>query len=159
MAFAERFDAGIAHERAVADRVRQAGWLCEPFGQALLSEAMRQALRHSGRTPVRWMPDLIAVRARDVLFIDAKTVQSATANFSIEADAYDSAQRWSSALGEALVYVFADFRANYCAAIEKERQLGRDRVRGPFPGVGPGRTPYYLVRKDDQPDFDEVFGA
>jgi hypothetical protein len=73
----------IIHEQFVdlaLGNLRFCGWSAECFGQGQLSQAARDVLKHytdeQGRpTPIRWMPDIIAVRAQraKVALIDVKT--------------------------------------------------------------------------------------
>ena len=150
--FANRMSTASEHEKNVCARIRSLGWQCEPFGQALLSEPMREALRRF-KTPVRWMPDLIAVRD-EILFVDAKSEQRRdTPNFSVECASWESDKRWSIALAAPVVYVFADFSANYIDALRPIRTISEDR--GGTSGSG---TAFILVRKSDQLHLEEIFG-
>jgi hypothetical protein len=148
----ERLRRAKEHEIAVCERITAAGWTCEAFGQGMLSETMRDVLKVH-RTPIRWMPDLIAVRD-EVLLIDAKyELRTDTPNFSIECSAIDAHQRWSIALAVPIVYVFADFTVNYVHGLRPVHEF--HDVRGQTRGSG---TDFVLIRKDEQHPFDEIFG-
>lgn len=148
-----RLRLALDHERAVMERIRSAGWSCEPFGQAMLTEAIRKILRRH-RTPIRWMPDLLAIR-EEVLLVDAKyELRTDTPNFSIECDAIEAHKRWSVALASPVVYVFPDFTVNTVESLRPIHEF--HNVRGQTRGSG---TDFVLVRKSDQHPFDEIFGS
>jgi hypothetical protein len=67
-----RLDIGHGFERVVAGELRSRGWAVEPFGIELLTPSAKGWLIATG-SPARWLPDLIAKRARDVVVIDAKS--------------------------------------------------------------------------------------
>lgn len=148
MSYAERAREAAWHELWVKQELNLiTGWQAEPYGQALLSEDMRRALRRcrtlAGRkAPVRWMPDIIAVRSPEVRFIDAKAGQKweATGNHDIEADALQAALRWSDALSADVWFIFTDGRG------VTARRIGLcEYVRpGRFAGNGSG-TPFWLL--------------
>src|SRR5262245_53343513 len=110
MSFATRLAQGKAHEIEVTSRLRSHGWAVEPFGQALLTEAIRAALRRHAHLPLRWMPDLLAVRGDDLpLMVDAKTSQPGYSSYVLERDAFDGALRWWWAMRTQHWLVWGDF--------------------------------------------------
>ena len=71
----------------VAARLREAGFEVEPFGQEQIrSEAVRAALVATS-SPLRWLPDLIAVRGPLAYWVDAKGGRNDTPNRAIEVSA------------------------------------------------------------------------
>lgn len=140
----------VAHERATCELIRGCGWRCEPFGQALLSSEMRDALRRT-KSPIRWIPDLIASNLEIVMLVDAKSeTRHDTPNFSIEKAAHDAHLRWWAIMGVPVLYVWADFRVQWANDLHPT-------ITGPWHGYGSG-TPYWLIPKAKQLPFDSVFG-
>jgi hypothetical protein len=76
---------GKAHELDAAAEIRLHGLRVDEFGQALLSEDARAALKQTNSL-LRWLPDLVAWRPAKPrpFLIDAKTCLRKTANHSIE---------------------------------------------------------------------------
>lgn len=151
--FSHRIKLASDHEVAVRAMLEERGWACEPFGQALLSERMRELLRRT-RSAIRWLPDIIACNAEWVILVDAKESQRLdTANWSIEQAAYDAGSLFQSALGHPLLYVWHDFTANFHDAlvfVNDEPWSGRTQRT-----MGSG-TPYWLIRKSQQRSLDDV---
>ncbi|GAA1928682.1 hypothetical protein [Streptantibioticus ferralitis] len=69
--FQERKIAGDAHEECVAWELTRRGWAVDAWGQGVLSNAVRFALRRIDSS-LRWTPDLIAANGRRVALIDCK---------------------------------------------------------------------------------------
>lgn len=141
-----RLEQGKVFEAAVGDRLRAHGWTVEPFGQALLSEAIRTALRRHAHLPLRWMPDLLAVRGDDLpVMVDAKGGRTDTPNYAIERDAFDGALRWWWAMRTQHWIVWHDF---HWSTIDQISQGLRDGVirDGHWRGNGSG-TPFLLIPK------------
>ncbi|MFF2205531.1 hypothetical protein [Streptomyces sp. NPDC058145] len=63
---------GDAHERRVAEDLALRGWNVSPWGQGVLTEAVRVALRGT-ESSLRWTPDLVAAKDRQVFLIDCKS--------------------------------------------------------------------------------------
>ena len=63
---------GDAHERRVAEELALRGWNVSPWGQGVLTEAVRVALRGT-ESSLRWTPDLVAAKDRQVFLIDCKS--------------------------------------------------------------------------------------
>ena len=148
MSYAERARQAAWHELWVTRELHLTGrWKAAPFGQALLPEDMRKALRRcktlDGRkTPVRWMPDIIAIRGTEVRFIDAKAGDrwKTTGNHDIEADALQAAVQWSAALSADVWFIFADGSG----ATARQLSLYEGLHPGHFNGNGSG-TPFWLL--------------
>lgn len=135
----QRLDLAADHEHETALRLEQAGWFPIPWGQGQLPEMARRML---GRTlsPIRWTPDLLAIRDTTAVFIDAKAGRSDTANYAIEAQALVSHRRLCRA-GHPVVVVWHDFNWSHAWELHPD-----DGVRGAHNGNGSG-TPFVLFRK------------
>lgn len=146
MTFTERLTDATRHEHDVAERLRAHGWTVEPFGQALLVEAIRTALRHYAHLPLRWMPDLLGVRGDDIpVLIDAKWGRSDTPNYDLERDAFDAHLRWWWAMRTQFWYVWHDF--HYSTIEQISRGINDGHIcKGAYRGNGSG-TPFLLVPK------------
>jgi hypothetical protein len=70
--FAERKVIGDQHELRVRAELEKRGWAVSPYGQGILGEPIRRALRHT-ESRMRWDPDMIAAQGSSVCLIDAKT--------------------------------------------------------------------------------------
>lgn len=153
--FESRIGFAEAHEALVAEHIRAAGWTCGPWGQALLTDELRDALRATD-CPARWSPDLLAVHGVRWLFVDAKAeIRTDTPNFSIELSAFRSHVAWRDAnrqLGS-FVYVWDDLTCSYIEDLED----GQIKV-GEYHGSGSG-TPFGLVSKTVTRPFESVFGV
>ena len=152
MTFRDRLAGGYSHEQAVRNRLASIGWTCEHIGQGAQSSEMRNALRKTA-SPIRWGPDLLAVRGDDVRLLDAKAeTRKDTSNFSIEFKAWEAAMM--APWGIRVAFVFADFSANYAdvLGVDPRFDVRLDHSSG-------SGTPYVLVLKEDQIPFDQFFGG
>lgn len=161
MTFQDRIHVGLLHEKAVAQELAARGWHVHPWGQGVLSDAVRHAFmdRDSGRDVLlwRWMADLIAVRGKSVVLIDPKSEQRKdTPFFTIELRALMTHLAMKP-LGLNTVVVWADMT---CNRVDKLRIVDHwlpepDKRRVTTAG---SRTPFARVRKDEQRPLDEFFG-
>lgn len=152
--FATRNQLATAHETLVIDLFRSAGWTIDRWGQALLTEIIRDALR---RTPsyLRWAPDAVAVAGADVLLVDAKTeIRQDTAYFALEAAALDAHICWSMAMQHDVIYVWDDLTTSSVSDIQRGVAQGTVRS-GPYRGNGSG-TPFWLVPKTSTQPLDTL---
>lgn len=155
--FAARIKAAKDHEDRVLTELRRRGWLAEPFGQGQLPEQIRDHLR-AFRTPVRWMPDIIACKTfstglKAVRYVDAKAGDKwkETGNHDIETAALEGAEQWEQYAGHPVYYVFGDGQV---ADPERIRACAR---QGQFNHRGSG-TPFVLFSRELCVPFDTVFG-
>jgi hypothetical protein len=152
--FEDRYAAGVAFEKRVMEYLRCRGWHVEPFGQALLTDAMHRLLTDV-ETPVRWMADLVASkRLRDrtaVRFIDAKAgeVWRQTGNHCIETAALDAALKWETYSGASSWFVFSDKTAIRPGVAAEVARPGRR--------ISEFRTPYILISRVVCTPVDDVF--
>ena len=123
--------------------LRGKGWTAEPFGQGLLTDKMRDALKQvRPPTPVRWMPDVIAVKGSRVLLLDAKTGRDDTENVSLEDASSRAALAFVIAMGCRVIHVWPGGKA---LSAEEAEQIEK-RPGPPHHGTGSG-TPYHLISK------------
>lgn len=161
MSFQDRIHIGVEHERRVAASIELRGWHVHPWGQGILSDEVRQAFneRDAGSDVLlwRWMPDMIAVRGKDIYLVEAKSEKRTDTDFfTIELRSV-MAQLAMKTLGLSTVIVWADGTCNLTEDVEvvdfwlpeaKARRLGTD-------GSG---TPFIRVRKDQQRPLNDLFG-
>lgn len=148
--FAERQHAADLHELETKRLLEERGWTCDRFGQALLSDRVRDLLRTT-RSALRWLPDLIAARRGQVLLVDSKDAQRLdTPNWSIEIAAYDAGSLIQQTFGHPLLYVWHDFTANFHDELSIETSF---ETRSFTSGSG---TPFHLVRKSSTRSLDDV---
>lgn len=143
---AERMRRAAWHERWVLYQLHARGTQAWPFGQALLPDDARAALRRcqtlaGAKAPVRWMPDLLVIRDTTVSFIDAKAGDkwAGTQNHDIEADALQAARNWEQALTADVWFVFSDGRAASVHTV----MTHPDTRKGRWNGSGSG-TPFWV---------------
>jgi hypothetical protein len=160
--FAERKHLAESHEFAIRVELERRGWTVEPFGIALLSDHMRQALRQVQPLALwRWLPDLIATRDRRTVLVDGKDEQrNDTPNFAVEETAI-LAHRTMATLGVPIVYVFSDMSCNFNCddLLNQGRRVGPTHGGSRVQGAAGSGTPFWLLPKRHQLHLDEVFGA
>lgn len=154
--FDVRLKLATEHEQVVIDALRKREWIAEPFGQGQLPETVRAALRRI-RTPVRWMPDIIAMKSfptgPQLRFVDAKAGERwrETGNHDLEVAAIDAAEAFYAYAKWPVYFVFSDMSA---VAPEDVRELA---TPGNFRGNGSG-TPFVLFPTAVGRPLDTVFG-
>ncbi len=77
--FHDRKAIGDAHERRVTLELHNRGWHVSPWGQGVMGEPVRLALR-STDSFLRWTPYLIATREGRVVMIDCKSRMTSQAS-------------------------------------------------------------------------------
>jgi hypothetical protein len=80
-------------EQTLLDGLKVWGWSACAYGQGMLTPDVRDALRCID-TPIRWHPDIIAVRGDVAYFVDAKTGRKDTVNHSIEKSSLAAFHDW-----------------------------------------------------------------
>ena len=136
---------GDAHERRVAEELALRGWDVSPWGQGVLTEAVRVALRGT-ESSLRWTPDLVAAKDRQVFLIDCKSRMTSRITHR---HAVERAAAWTQL---PICYVFDNL--DILTPLDV-LMLGRT---GPQPAAGSG-SPYHLVPTRRSLAFDEVFGT
>ena len=143
------------HERMCLALLRHHGWVADHWGQALISEELRAAIKAT-TCPARWSPDILAIRGREWVLIDCKAeVKVDTPNYSLEAAALDAMFAWTMANTDEhgdCGYVWHDFSWTPAHAIH----LSGDKWRGPLSTNGSG-TPYWLIPKTIGSPFRDRF--
>lgn len=154
--FARRLEVAVAFEEKVVATLVERQWRAERFGQGQLSADMRDIIRRV-RTPVRYMPDIIAAKRFTVetriVFVDAKAGDryKETGNHDIESAALDGAELWQQYSGCETYFVFANGDTITPTAF---RELS---TPGNFRGSGSG-TPFLLAPRAACSRFDAIFG-
>jgi hypothetical protein len=143
---------GDALERCVADELRSRAWVVNPWGQGILDEGIRSALRRTDSS-VRWTPDLVAARGETICFIDCKgnMTGGARQRHAVERAAVKAHLQLVAWTDLPVYYVFDNLGV---ATPYDVLMAGR---RGPTPCVGSG-APYYLISTTLDRPFDAVFG-
>lgn len=175
--FAERMALAGPHEQAVLNELTGRGLSVEPFGQALLSAGLRDALRTTDSL-MRWLPDIAGWRPGKPkpFLVDAKNcITTKTENHSIEMRALLAARITMLPV----FYVCDDYRAlsaaavfddgpdghccSECWALACDDPWGRalpthcpDHKRRGRRGTG---TPYVLVRRERCVPLERIFGS
>jgi hypothetical protein len=146
--FSERLQVGETHERRVAAELRRRGWAVDHWGQGVLSEPIRDALWRSN-SRLRFLPDLIAARAGEIVTIDCKDrMQSKTSRYAIKRECVNFGLQLA-ALGVPVFYVFGNL-----AVVVPTEVMSYGRIGPHMAGGGA----YFLVSERIAHEFDEVFG-
>ncbi|GAA4980490.1 hypothetical protein [Kitasatospora paranensis] len=143
---------GDAHERRVTEELNHRGWDVSPWGQGVMGEPVRVALR-STDSFLRWTPDLIAARDGQVVLIDCKSRMTSrtSSRHAIENAAVTAHLQLVAWTRLPLYYVFDDLDI-----LTPSDALGTG-IGGPRTTAGSG-APYLLVPADRALAFDHVFG-
>jgi hypothetical protein len=159
--FADRLTAAKNWEWVVRQALEARGWHTEEFGQAMLSDDARAALRdrrdeYGQPTLLRWLPDIIAYNGLRVCLVDAKGDRGGTPNFAIEVSAVDTGIVITEQMHTPLYYVWQPEGWTLTPAQIQNRHAEIDKRDG-SDANGSG-TAFYLIRKKfaDHPDL--VFG-
>jgi hypothetical protein len=152
--FQDRIVVGHEWEAEVADRIRDAGWTCDPIGQGMLSPPMRRLLQRK-ESLMRRMPDLLAARRirgrrEELLLVDPKSSMGESPrwpDYTLEKAAHAANVEWTKLFYPA-VYVWPDANVNYAWDLRPVRE-GSPRE---------GRTPFWKIPKRGAYAFDDIFG-
>ncbi|MDX2692360.1 hypothetical protein [Streptomyces ipomoeae] len=151
--FQQRKAIGDAHERHVAEQLIGRGWEVDFWGQGLLSRALQCALRRTDSS-IRWFPDLIAAKARDLVLIDCKggMTSQRTGRHAVERSAVLAHLQLIAWTSLPVYYVFdgLDVWAPHDVLIAGQQ--------GPHSVVGSG-APYFLISTQGARRFDDLFGG
>lgn len=148
--YQDRLRLGHHHEAVVRERLTGDGWTVQEWGQGILDDDIRKALRAQHVTVWwRWLPDIVAIRGSRVLLVDPKNSQQLTSpTFNLEEGAW-CAHQLMRPLGLPIVYVWADFTCQVAWRVDPVCHM---------PGAGEGRTPYVKVARSQQLPWADVFG-
>ena len=106
----ERLQVGVCHEARVEDALARRGWAVQRTGQGTWNAEICAAL-HTTRSSLRFFPDLLASRCREVFAIDAKDRMPTTKSvrYTISRDALEADLKLLPAIFPIQIfYVFGD---------------------------------------------------
>lgn len=130
------------------------GWHVNPWGQGVLDEPVREALKSGYGENIRHTPDLLAAREGEVILIDCKSrmTSSDTGRHSISRAAVRAHRQIEAVYDVPIYYVFDDL------GVLTPWEVITVGGAGPHLRVG-NRGSYYLVSAGLTRPFDDVFGA
>ncbi|MFF0747319.1 hypothetical protein ACFYVL_43760 [Streptomyces sp. NPDC004111] len=151
--FQQRKAIGDAHEQYVAEQLAERGWKVDFWGQGQLSRALQGALQKTDSS-IRWFPDLIAARAKDIVLIDCKGSMTSrqTGRHAVERSAVLAHLQLVAWTQLPVYYVFDDLDA---WTPHDVLTAGR---QGPHSVAGSG-APYLLISTRGAGRFDDLFGT
>jgi hypothetical protein len=144
---------GDALERRVATELRSRAWSVSQWGQGILDEEIRQALRRTDSS-ARWTPDLIAARTETACFIDCKANMSGGTRrrHAIERAAVRAHLQLVAMTDLPVYYVFDDL------GVATPYDVLTDGRCGSRSSVGSGAA-YCLISSALDRSFDSVFSS
>lgn len=151
--FQQRKAIGDAQEHYVAEQLTLRGWEVNFWGQGLLTRNLRDALRGTDSF-IRWIPDLIASKGKELVLIDCKSRMTSrnTGRHAVERAAVHAHLQLVAWTGLPVYYVFDDLGV---LAPHDVLIAGQE---GPHSVVGSG-SPYFLISGSIARRFDVLFGA
>ncbi|MEU4351752.1 MULTISPECIES: hypothetical protein [unclassified Streptomyces] len=151
--FQQRKAIGDAHERYVAEQLIERGWKVDFWGQGQLSRALQGALQQT-ESSIRWFPDLIAAKAKDLVLIDCKGSMTSrqTGRHAVERAAVLAHLHLVAWTHLPVYYVFDDLDA---WAPHDVLIAGQE---GPHSIAGSGAA-YLLISARGARRFDDLFGT
>jgi hypothetical protein len=151
--WAQRNLIGAELEWRVGAALIARGWSIDKYGQGAMKQEIREAL-HSGTSGLRWNPDLIIVREREIKFVDCKASLQAhpTGRHAIEQAAVSAHNQIIAVFDIPVFYVFEDMTVLTPRDVLSFGEPGK-------PGANGSGQPYYLVEARHGRAFDTVFGV
>jgi hypothetical protein len=148
--FQERLTAGLAHEQRVATKMEALGWTVSTWGQGILPEGTRWAIREA-RSRFRHFPDLVASRPGEIVAIDAKDnmYSTGTGRYAVSRECVAFGLQFYAAFEIPLFYVFGNMGVLCPTEIASYGQIGPRATSGA----------YYLVSGRMGRDLTDVFGS
>ncbi|MFC7619379.1 hypothetical protein [Microlunatus sp. GCM10028923] len=148
----QRKRVGDSLERRVAEELRGRGWHVNAWGQGVLDEPVRQALRAT-ETFARWTPDLVVARNRTVCFVDCKANMTGRVSrrHAIERAAVRAHLQLVAWNNLPVYYVFDSL------GVATPYDVLMAGEPGGTPRVGSG-APYFLISAAYDRSFDSIFG-
>jgi Holliday junction resolvase len=148
--FTERLAVGEAHERRVKQELELRGWTVTQWGQGILPEVTRWAIREA-RSRFRHFPDLVAARSGEIITVDAKDRMHSTRTdrYAISRDCVAFGLQFYAAFSLPVFYVFGNLGVLCPTEVTSYGRLGPRSTGGA----------YYLVDGRLAHDFDAVFGS
>ena len=147
--FTSRLTLGTGHEQRVATELEARGWTVTPWGQGILPEVTRRAIREAG-SRFRYFPDLIAARPGEIVTIDAKEHMRSTETdrYAVHRECIAFGLHFFAAFGLPLFYVVGNLGVLCPTEVVSYGRLGPKSTGGA----------YYLVSGRLAHNFDDVFG-
>lgn len=147
--FSERLAVGDTHQQRIEKELDARNWAVAPWGQGILPEAHRQAIRDSG-TRFRHFPDIVATRPGEFVSIDAKDRMHSTetGRYAISKDCVSFGLQFIAAFGIPVYYVFGNLGVLCPTEVMSYGTIGPRSTGGA----------YYLVSERLAHHFDDVFG-
>jgi len=147
--FADRLATGISLEARVAAELRRNGWTVTQWGQGILPDEVRRAIRETG-SRFRHFPDMVAARAGEVITVDAKDHMHSTdtGRYAVSRECVAFGLQFYAAFNLPVFYVFGNMGVLCPTEIMSYGQIGPRSTGGA----------YYLVSGRMARIFDDVFG-
>jgi hypothetical protein len=151
--FQQRKEVGDAHEQYVAEQLTLRGWEVNPWGQGLLTRKLQDALRVTDSF-IRWIPDLIAAKGKDLVLIDCKARMTSrnTGRHAVERAAVHAHLQLVAWTRLPVYYVFDDL------GVLSPHDVLIAGQEGPHSVAGSG-SPYFLISRSNARRFDGLFGS
>ena len=107
--FKSRLAHGDDHENRVARELEARGYTVTPWGQGILPEQIRRAIRDVG-TRFRYFPDLIAARPGELVTVDAKDRMHSTETdrYAVARECVQFGLQFYAAFNLPVYYVFGN---------------------------------------------------
>ena len=149
MTFGQQLAVGEAHERRVTKELEERGWTVTPWGQGIMPETIRQAIREAG-SRFRHFPDMVAGRPGEIVTIDAKDRMRSTetGRYAISRECVAFGLQFVAAFGIPVYYVFGNMGVLCPTEVMSYGQIGPRSTGGA----------YYLISERLAHHFDDVFG-
>ncbi|MEV2248764.1 hypothetical protein [Streptomyces sp. NPDC049970] len=151
--FQHRKAVSDAHELRVAQELTWRGWNVNAWGQGVLTDPVRSALRGTD-SALRWTPDLIIAKGQQIALIDCKSrmTSRATSRHVVEGAAVTAHLQLVAWTLLPVYYVFDNLD------VLTPHDVLTAGQHGPYSSAGSG-SPYYLVPLSRSLAFDTTFGA
>jgi hypothetical protein len=148
--FEARLATGKDHETRVTSELEQRGWTVTQWGQGILPDVTRWAIREA-RSRFRYFPDLVAARPGEIATIDAKECMHSTetGRYAVSRECVAFGLQFYAAFGLPLYYVFGNLGVLCPTEISSYGRVGPRSTGGA----------YYLVNGHFAHIFDDVFGV
>lgn len=148
--FMDRLAVGNELEHRVASELEARGWTVSCWGQGILPDQTRQAIRDA-RSRFQHFPDLVAARAGEIVTVDAKDHMHSveTDRYAVSRQCVNFGLQFYAAFGLPLYYVFGNLGVLCPTEIMSYGQVGPRATGGA----------YYLVNGRLAHHFDDVFGS
>jgi hypothetical protein len=150
VSWSARKEIGDAHEARVHNELERRGWTVAPYGQGVLPEPIRRALKATD-SAMRWDPDLVAALGTSVCLIDAKSAMRGEEahRYTISRKALRAHLQMWALLDLPIYYVFSNLGVATAVDVMQYCRLARLGETGGYVSL-PAGVPV---------PFDEVFGS